>query len=117
MQHADGVAQLSGTLHGDAVERGNDVAGFDAGALRGRSLRDAGHQGAGGFGEAEFLGDVRIDAIKLNTEDAAFYLTVFNELVHDAADHIDRDREADTDIAAGAGQNGGIDDDQLPAES
>ena len=116
VQHADGISQLAGTLHGDAIERCNDVAGFDAGAIRGRSLHDAGHQGAGRLGETEFLGDVRVDAIKLNAEDAAFHLTVFNELVHDAADHIDRDRKADTDVAAGARQDCRIDADQFAAQ-
>ncbi len=58
----------------------------------------------------------RVDAIKLNAEDAAFHLAIFNELVHDAADHVDRYGEADSDVAAGARQDGRIDADQLAAQ-
>src|SRR5258708_40121371 len=116
MQHADGIAQLAGALHGGPVEGGNNVAGFDAGAFRGRSLRDAGYQCAGRLGQAEFLGDVRVDAVELNAEDAALHLPIFDELVHDAPDHVDRDRETYADVAAGARQNGGIDADQLAAQ-
>src|SRR5208283_53734 len=116
VQHADGIAQFTAVFHGDAVERGDDVAGLDAGALGRRTLCYTGHQRARRFAEAEFLRNVGSDVIKLDAENSALDLPVFDELVHDVLDHVDRDREADADVAAGCRQDGGVDADQLAAQ-
>ena len=38
------------------------------------------------------------------------------ELVHDAVSHVDRDSEADADVAAAAREDGGVDADQLASQ-
>jgi hypothetical protein len=43
-------------------------------------------------------------------------LAVHNQLIHHQARHVDRDGEADSDIAAGAGQDRGVDSDQPAVE-
>ena len=104
------------SLHGDPVDRGDDVAGLDAGVIGGRARHHPGHQRAARFGDAEFLGDVRRDGIDIDAEDAALDLAVLDQLVHDALDHVDRNGEADADIAAAARQNRGVDADQFAAQ-
>ncbi|WP_306304522.1 hypothetical protein [Methylogaea oryzae] len=41
---------------------------------------------------------------------------MLDEHVHDAGRHVDGDGEADADVAAGGGEDGGVDADQLAAQ-
>src|SRR5271167_3398624 len=106
VQQADGVAQLAGVFHGNSVERDYDVAGLDTGTFRSRALGYSRHQGARRLAEAEFLGYLRGDVVKLHAENAALDLPVFDELVHAALDHVDGDRETYADVVAGSRQDG-----------
>ena len=105
------------SLHGDAVDRDDDVAGLDPRALRRRTLRHPGDQRAARFGRApNSLAMSGVTLIDVDAEHAALDLAVLDQLVHDAFDHVDRDGEADADVAAAARQDGGVDAHQFAAQ-
>ncbi len=65
--------------------------------------------------DAEGLGELRGEVLDLHAEPAAVHLAVVDQLLHDLARHVDRDGEADADVAAAAREDGGVDADQLAA--
>ena len=66
--------------------------------------------------QAQRLRDVGTDRVGVDAEQAALHGAELLQLVGDAADHVDRDGEADADIAAGAGQDGRGEADQFAAQ-
>src|SRR5207302_5981035 len=56
------------------------------------------------------------DAVYAHAELAALDRAELDQLLHDAASHVHRDREADADVAAGAREYRGVDPDQLAAQ-
>ena len=77
---------------------------------------DLRHQHALGGGNVQRLGHVGRERIDVHAQQATLDRAVFQQLVHDAAGHVDRDGEADADVAAGARQDGAVDADQLAPE-
>ena len=73
-------------------------------------LRD---QCALGTVQAQRLGDIGTDRVGVDSEQAALHRAELLELVGDAADHVDRNREADADVAAGAREDGRGEADQF----
>ena len=115
-QQAYGVAQFRGGFDLAPVETGDNVTGADAGA-RGRRILDyLGHEGATAARDAERLGNVRRHGRDRDAELAALDRAETDQLIHDAARHVHRNRKADADVAAATRENHVVDADELAAQ-
>ena len=108
------LGELMLILHRHAVELDDYVAAQDTGLERRTLFLDVGHQRAFGLGQVEGLGEVRRDFLDLDSEPSAHHLAMLLELLHHLLGYVDRNREADPGVAAGAAVDGGIDADDLP---
>ena len=114
--HADGLRQFARVLDRLAVDRGDHVAGLDAG-LGGRTCRlRLIDQRALGLLQAEAVGDVGGDRLDLHAEPGAVDVAVLLELRHDHLRGLRRDVEADADRAAGRREDRGVDADHVAVD-
>src|SRR5712692_7247956 len=110
---ADRVAQLGAAAHRLAVDRHHQIAAVQTGALGRRAGIDAGDHRARGVRRIHALREIRRQILDHDADAAALHFAESDELLHDAARHGDRHREADADIAAARRQDRGIDADAL----
>src|SRR5581483_2123494 len=110
---ADGAGELARVLHRLAVDRGDDVAGFDAGLGRGAVGLRFGNQRAFRLLQAEAVGDLGSDGLNLYADPAAAHRALVLELVDDGLHRRRRNREGDADAAAGRRIDRSIDADDF----
>ena len=98
-----------------AVDRGDHVARLDAGLVGRRAASTTCETSAPrALSRPRLSRDVRRELVRqLHAEHAALDLAVLHELRHHGLDHVRRDREADADVAAAAGEDRGVHADQL----
>src|SRR6476646_10088056 len=106
---ADGAGEFLGILDRLAVDGGDDVTGLDAGLGRRTIGLRFRHQRAFRLLHAEAVGDVRRHRLDLDTDPAAADRALVLELGNHALDRRSRDRERDTDAAAGRRIDRGVD--------
>src|SRR6185503_9384250 len=99
-----------------AVDADDDVLDSNAGLLGGRVRIDLVDQRSRVRGELVRGGDVGSHVLDAYAEQSAPHRARRNELLHDRADHVDGNREADADVAAGARNDRGIDADELAVQ-
>src|SRR5438034_1172830 len=109
----DDARKLRGGIDRPSVHLEDDVSGFDARLLRGAALFDRIDQRAGGLGEAERVGGFLAHFLDLHADAAAGDAALFLELLHRAHRDVDRYREGEPHVAAGATENERIDADDL----
>src|SRR5262249_20502411 len=99
-----------------AVDADDDIARLDAGPL-GRRLRiDLADDGAFVDVHMHGLGDVRRQVLQRHADPAALHRAMRHELLHDAARHVDRYREAAAASAAARTDDRRVDADELAAQ-
>ena len=109
----DLVAEDVVVLHAFAVDRGDHVAWLHT-SLRCRAAAfDIPYERAAGAVQSERFGECRRDALDRDPELAATHFTLFDQLGHDVARHVGRNREADPDVAARGREDLRVDADQL----
>ena len=77
---------------------------------------DLRHERAAVRVELERLREARRDVLNREPDAAALHVAVLEQLRDDLADHVARNREADADVAARAGQDRGVDTEQLAVD-
>src|SRR5215472_6462100 len=110
-RQADAVAQIAAASHRRAVDRDDDVIGPQSSALGRRAGLDAGDYRSLGAPGVERQREIGGQVLDRDADAPVPDLTVIDQLVHDAAGHVDRDGEADPDIDAGGSDNCGVDAD------
>jgi hypothetical protein len=113
---ADHVAQLGPAAHRDAVYGDNQIAAVQPGTLGGRPRLDAGYDRTRRVLGIHRLREVRGQVLDRHADAAALHRAVLDDLLHDAARHVDRYGEPDADIAAAGRQDRGVDADALPLQ-
>ena len=108
--HVDGLLRIA---QGRAVDADHDVAGAQAG-LGGRPLVEHGRHQHAAFFQLRRRSDVAWHDLQLNAQPAAGHIAVVYELPHHIHGETDGNGEANALGAAAAGDDGGVDADQLP---
>src|SRR5690606_17413035 len=111
-QQPDAITQIVAVADLAAIDRDDHVAGLEADLLGRRSGLDLRDQRATLDGKVERLGELRRDRLDEDAELPAAHLAVLDQLLHDAAGDIRRDRETDTDVAAGRRDDRRVDADE-----
>ena len=115
-RQADFIAQVRDPVHRLTVHFQHHVAGLEAGFIGGAFRQHIGdHHALAALhleGVGQFLGEI----LNGHAEHAAAHFAVLDQLVHYVHRHVGGDGEADAHIAAGGGENGGVDADQLAVE-
>jgi hypothetical protein len=109
----DEQRQLRGVDDRLAVELDDDVALLEPDDSAGPFLHDVGDERALRVVEAERLGDVGRHLLDHHAEPAARDVALVLQLRDDLVREVDRDREADADVAAAAAEDRGVDADDL----
>src|SRR6056297_188389 len=115
-QQADGVAQFRAARDLLAIRLDDDVVHLDAGLLGGGAGVHRLHQRAAHFFQAERLGRLLVHRADLYAQQATPDLAEFQDLAHDGVGHVRGHGEADAHVAAGAGDDGRVDADELAAQ-
>src|SRR4051794_27808985 len=113
---ADMIPHLGGAMDLDPIDGDHDVAALQTRALGRRTRFDLGDDGAFGSTNAHRFRNLGREVLQGDANSAAADFTIFDDLVHDGARHVDRDREPDADIAAAWRQDSGVDPDQPAAQ-
>src|SRR5690606_7079388 len=82
-----------------------------------RAFLDTRDQRASAPGQSESLGQIGREILDHDAQAPAPNLPVLDELLHDGARHVDRNREPNSDIASDGGQDGGVNADELSIQS
>ena len=109
-------AELAEGVDLHSVDGGDDVSGLDAGLICGGSLHDLVDKGALLALVVKGLGDLRAELSAHDTEEAAVNLAELDDLAGKVLQHVRGDGEADSDIAAARGDDGGVHADELALE-
>src|SRR5205823_11950674 len=121
MLRSDQVAKLVNSAEWSPVRRDDQVAS-DRPALAGDDRRvgtcaepgssrtaaglHSGDQEAALYGEPEQVSDLGSDRLRRDADEGVLDLALLDQLRHDRANGVDRDREADPDVPVGAGVAG-----------
>ena len=115
-RQADFIAQVRDPVHRLAVHFQHHVAGLEPRFIGGAFRQHIGdHHALAALhleGAGQFLGEI----LNGHAEHPAAYFAVLDQLVHNVHRHVGGDGEADAHIAAGGGEDGGVDTDQLAVE-
>src|SRR6056297_2054741 len=109
----DTAGQLLHRRDRPPVHRDDDVAALQPRVGSRGVVADVDHDGALLDREAVQLGDLPIDALALDAEERVLDLAAVDELVGDGGRGLDRDGEPDPGAVATAGEDGGVDADDL----
>ena len=108
--------QIARVFNFFAVELGNDIADFYTGFLRRPLLGYVRDQRSVAFFHAEAFGDFRRHLLNQYAEVTARDFPLAAQLRQQFFNQIDRNREADADVAAGAAEDRGVDADDFAAQ-
>ena len=92
-------------MHGLAVEGQDDVAALDAGAIRRAARFNGADDGTTHLLQTEAVGHFLRDRLDRDAELRPPHVSVGLELGHHMLRHVDRNREADADVAVVVRQN------------
>ena len=116
LRQPDDVPNVGAVLHATAVDGQHHVTWLKVGILCRRTGLHPGDDGALGLVDLEGLGQLVGEILNRHAEQAALDLAMLDQRVHDAHGHVDRDGEANADVAAVGRQDRGVDAHQLAAQ-